>query len=51
MKAYTEKLYRVLLSGLDKLNEQYDPQNLSDPRLGLIIETIDQIQEKQQVDG
>jgi hypothetical protein len=46
MKAYTEKLYRILLSELDKLNEQYDPQNLSDGRLGLIIATIDQIQEK-----
>lgn len=46
MKAYTEKLYRALLSELDKLNEQYDPQNLSDGRLGLIIETINQIEEK-----
>jgi hypothetical protein len=46
MKAYTEKLHEALLSKLDGLDENYDPQNLSDPRLGLIATTIDQIKEK-----
>ncbi|HET6993042.1 MAG TPA: hypothetical protein VFJ43_17040, partial [Bacteroidia bacterium] len=46
MKAYTEKLHKELLSKLETLDRNYDPQNLSDPRLGLISKTIDLIKEK-----
>ena len=46
MKAYTEKLHRVLLSKLDDLNENYNPQNLMDPRLSTITENLDELNEK-----
>jgi RteC protein len=46
MKAYTENLHLELLSKLDIMDKNYDPQNLSDPRLGLIASAIDQIKEK-----
>jgi hypothetical protein len=46
MKAFTEKLYNELLSKLDELDRNYNPQNLTDPRLHLITTTIDKIKEK-----
>ena len=46
MKAYTEKLHRGLLTKLNQLNENYNPQNLADPRLSMITENLDQLNEK-----
>ncbi len=46
MKSYTEKLHEELLSKLQELDDHYDPLNLTDPRLKIITETVDQIKEK-----
>ncbi|MDP4130959.1 MAG: RteC domain-containing protein [Bacteroidota bacterium] len=46
MKSYTEKLHDELLSKLEELNRNYDPQQITDPRLHLITTAIDQIKEK-----
>lgn len=46
MKSYTEKLHEELLTLLDELDRNYDPIILTDPRLSIITETIDQIKEK-----
>ncbi len=46
MKSYTEKLHDELLVKLDELNRNYDPLNLVDCRLQMIIDAIDQIKEK-----
>jgi hypothetical protein len=46
MKVFTEKMHKELLSKLDELDRNYDPQNLTDPRLNLITAVIDQIKEK-----
>jgi len=46
MKVYTEKLHNELLSKLDELDRNYDSQNLTDPRLHLILTVIDKIKEK-----
>ncbi len=46
MKSYTEKLHDELLGKLDELNRSYDPLMLSDPRLHLITQVINQIKEK-----
>ncbi|HEV3224010.1 MAG TPA: RteC domain-containing protein [Puia sp.] len=49
MKAFTEKLHNELLVKLDELNRNYNPQNLTDPRLNLITSVIDQIKGKLKV--
>jgi hypothetical protein len=46
MKAFTEKMHNELLSKLDELDRNYDPIILTDPRLNIITDTIDQIKEK-----
>jgi hypothetical protein len=46
MKAFTEKLHNELLLKLDELDRNYKSQNLTDPRLNLISNVIDQIKEK-----
>jgi hypothetical protein len=46
MKAFTEKSHNELLSKLDELDRNYDPQNITDPRLQLIAEAINKIKEK-----
>ncbi len=46
MKSYTENLHKELLSKLDELDSNYNPQKLNDPRLNLITVVIDQIKEK-----
>jgi hypothetical protein len=46
MKSYTENLHKELLSKLDELHRNYNPQDLTDPRLNLITVVIDQIKEK-----
>lgn len=46
MKSYTEKLHQELLSKLEELNRNYDPQQITDPRLNLITRAIDQIKAK-----
>jgi RteC protein len=46
MKVFTENLHNELLSKLNELDSNYNPQNLTDPRLNLITEVIDQIKEK-----
>ena len=46
MKSYTEQLQEDLLSELADLDNQYNPQNLVDRRLGIIAAAIDQVKEK-----
>jgi hypothetical protein len=46
MKVFTEKLHNELLSKLDELDRNYNPQNLTDSRLYLIGTAIDKIKEK-----
>jgi len=46
MKVFTEKLHNELLSKLNELDKNYDPQNLTDPRLNLIAIAIDKIKVK-----
>jgi hypothetical protein len=46
MKAFTEKLHEELLTKLDELDKNYDPDNLIDPRLSFVIIVIEQIKEK-----
>jgi RteC protein len=46
MKAFTENLHKELLSKLDELERNYNPQNLTDSRLHLITTAIDKIKEK-----
>jgi hypothetical protein len=46
MKVFTEKLHNELLSKLDELDRNYNPQNLTDPRLHLIADAINKIKEK-----
>jgi RteC protein len=44
---FTQKLYEDLLQKLDALNEMHDSNKMTpDPRLQLILETIDQIKQK-----
>jgi RteC protein len=46
MKAFTEKMHNELLLKLEDLDRNYDPKNLTDPRLNLITVVIDKIKEK-----
>ena len=46
MKSYTEHLHEDLLSELAELDNGYNPENLIDRRLGIIIAAIDQVKEK-----
>jgi RteC protein len=46
MKVFTEKLHEELLSKLDELDKNYDPNNLFDPRLRIVMTAIDQIKVK-----
>ena len=46
MKAFTEKLHEELLSKLADLDKNYDPNNLFDQRLNVLIIAIEQIKEK-----
>jgi len=46
MTAYTEKLHRELLSRLNELNKDYNPDNIIDPRLNEIMAVIKQIREE-----
>ena len=46
MKAFTEKLHEELLVKLEELDKNYDPHNLLDPRLRIVMTGIDQIKEK-----
>ncbi len=46
MKAFTEKLHEELLSKMDELDRNYDPNSLLDPRLRIVMTTIEQLKEK-----
>jgi hypothetical protein len=46
MKAYTENLHQELLSKLEELDKNYDPQNLTDSRLHLVVTVIERIKQK-----
>ena len=46
MKSYTEKLHEELLSKLAEMDKNYNPNDLFDPRLSILITAIDQIKEK-----
>jgi hypothetical protein len=46
MRAYTEELHKELKSKLEDCDKTHDPQNLFDPRPGLITNSLDLIREK-----
>ncbi|HZZ75597.1 MAG TPA: RteC domain-containing protein [Puia sp.] len=46
MIVFTKKLHDQLLINLERLDKNFSPENLEDPRLELIIQTIEKIKEK-----